>query len=177
MKHKRLLQVLIPVFILVLVGGLWLIKDSQRGQERSRQAALAEDKPAFVLEDEQVDLAAYQAHKLPMILDFGAEDCPPCQTMRPALNKAHEDYLGRALIKFFDVWKHPRIAGNYPITVIPTQVLFNRDGSPYTPSEQVAAKLKFDLYNHHETQQHALTVHVGILTEEDFALILADMGV
>ena len=177
MKRKTLLRVLVPALILGVILGIRLIKDGERKQELARQNALAENNPAYILEETSVDLQAYQAHSLPVILDFGAEDCPPCQVMRPALEKAHEDYLGRAVIKFFDVWKHPAIAGDYPISVIPTQVLFNADGSPYTPGESVLESgLRFDFYMAGDTEEHALTVHVGILEEEDFSLILGDMG-
>lgn len=177
MKKSTLLRILIPVLILVAIGALYLSKDNQRKQEAERQAILTKDNPAFILEETSVDLAAYQAHKLPLILDFGAEDCPPCQIMRPALETAHEKNLGRAVIKFFDVWKHPEAAGDYPISVIPTQVLFNADGTPYTPSPDVQrAGLNFDIYHKTGTEEHALTVHVGILTEEQFELILKDMG-
>lgn len=177
MKHKTLLRVLVPVLILAVVFGIWLVKDGERKQELARQSALAENNPAYILEETSVDLPTYQAHKLPVLMDFGAEDCPPCQVMRPALEKTHEDFLGHAVIKFFDVWKHPSIAGEYPISVIPTQVLFNADGSPYTPGEKVLESgLQFDFYKGGDTGDHALTVHVGILEEEDFNLILGDMG-
>ena len=177
MKLKTLLRVLVPVLILTVILGIWLIKDGERKQELARQSALAENNPANILEETSVDLPAYQAHKLPVILDFGAEDCPPCQVMRPALEKAHEDFLGRAVIKFFDVWKHPAVAMGYPISVIPTQVLFNADGSAYTPGESVLESgLQFDFYKAGDTEERSLTVHVGILNEEDFNLILSDMG-
>lgn len=177
MKHKTLLRILVPVIILAVVAGLFLLKDSKRGQEKARQQALAQDNPAYLLEETSINLPAYQALGLPLILDFGAEDCPPCQEMRPALEKAHAENLGRVLIKFFDVWKRPELAAGYPITVIPTQVLFNADGSPYTPGEAVlAAGLAFETYNTRDTGEHALTVHVGMLDEADFRLILDDMG-
>lgn len=177
MKHKTLLRILVPLIIVALIAGIFLIKDGQRKQEAARQAALAKDNPAWLLEETSVDLDSYLSHGLPLIMDFGAEDCPPCQEMRPALEQAHEDTLGRAVIKFFDVWKHPELAAGYPIQVIPTQVLYKADGSPYTPSDKVLdAGLQFDFYHLRDTEEHALTVHVGILSEDDFKLILEDMG-
>lgn len=177
MKHKTLLRILVPLAIVALIAGIFLIKDGQRRQEAARQAALAGGNPAWLLEETSVDVDSYKAHGLPVILDFGAEDCPPCQVMRPALEKAHEENLGLAVIKFFDVWKHPELAEGYPIQVIPSQVLFTREGSPYTPGDKVlAAGLQFDFYNHRDTGEHAMTVHVGILDEDDFRLILEDMG-
>lgn len=176
-NSKKWLRIIVPVLILGIVAGAWLIKDSQRLEERRRQEELAKDNPAYILEETSVNLAAYQEHKLPLILDFGAEDCPPCQQMRPALEAAHEKMLGKAMIKFFDVWKHPAAAGDYPVRVIPTQIIFNPDGTPYEPSEATSKALNFALYSSRETEKHVLTVHEGMLSEEDFALILADMGV
>ncbi|NLX82724.1 MAG: thioredoxin family protein [Clostridiales bacterium] len=178
MKKKTLLQILIPLVIVALIGGLWLIKNNERQAAQAHQAALTADNPAFRLIETSVDLEGYLSHNLPVIMDFGAEDCPPCQVMKPALEKAHEQNIGRAVIKFFDVWEHPETAGDYPIMVIPTQVLFNADGTPYKPSEKVEqAGISFDFYNLQGTQEHALTVHVGILDDAAFELILADMGV
>ena len=178
MKNKTLLRILIPVLIIAAAGGLWLMKDHQRQQSAQQQLAVAGDNPAFVLEDTTVDMEGYLGHGLPMVLDFGAEECGPCQEMRPALEAAHKKNLGKGLIKFFDVWKRPALSGDYPIMVIPSQVLINADGTPYQPSEQVqAAGLQFEKYNHRDTGEHALTMHVGILNEEQFRLIFEDMGV
>lgn len=174
--NKKVLRIIVPILILVAVAGIWLIKDQQDKQEKARQLAVAND-PAFVLEESTFDLAAYQAHQLPLILDFGAEECGPCQQMRPDMEKAHQETLGKAVIKFFDVWKRPELAADYPVRVVPTQVFMNPDGSPYVPGEKVTASgLQFSTYNHRETGEHALTVHEGILTLDDFRLILQDMG-
>lgn len=177
MKHKKLLQVLVPLLILVLAAGLYLYKDNQTKQEAARQLNLAGD-PAFVLQETSFDLATYQAHQLPLILDFGADDCVPCQVMRPHLEAAHQATLGRAVIKYFDVWKQPALAAGYPIRVVPSQVFYLADGSPWLPSEALlSAGLRFALYDHSDTGRHALTVHEGQLTQEDFQLILTDMGI
>ena len=51
------------------------------------------------------------------------------------------------------------------------------DGSPWMPGEELKdSGLNFSLYNHQDTGEHALTLHEGMLDEEDFRLILADMG-
>lgn len=176
MKSKKLLRIVVPLLILAVIGGIYLFKQDQQARKAAAQLKLAGD-AAFVLEETTFDLAAYQAHQLPLILDFGAEDCVPCQQMRPALEAAHEDTLGRAVIKFFDVWKRPELGAGYPLRVVPTQVFFLGDGSPWVPGEQLAQSgLNFSLYEHRDSGEHALTVHEGILDEEDFRLILADMG-
>ncbi|NLD34107.1 MAG: thioredoxin [Clostridiales bacterium] len=176
MSSKKWLRILVPVLILAAAGGLYAFKNHQTQQKAAQQLALAGD-PAFVMEETTFDLQAYQAHQLPIILDFGAEECGPCQVMRPDLEATHQKTLGKAIIKFFDVWKKPDLATDYPIRVVPTQVFFHADGTPYTPSDKVqAADLSFSLFDHIDTGEHSLTVHEGILNEEQFDLILADMG-
>lgn len=176
MKNKTLLRILVPLLILAVAAGIYFVKDYNQKQEAARQLALAGD-PAFVLQETSFDLLAYQAHGLPLILDFGADDCVPCQVMKPALLASHEKMLGKAVIKYFDVWKQPDLAVNYPVKVVPTQVFYLADGSPYVPSAEVeAAGLRFLIYNDRDSQQHMVTAHEGILSEEQFDLILADMG-
>ena len=178
MANKKWLRIVVPVLIVAIVAGLWLSKDLGRKEADKKLAAITKDNPDFVLEETSVNLSAYQAHGLPVILDFGAEDCPPCQVMRPALEASYEKYMGHAVIKFFDVWKHTSAANDYPVRVIPTQVIFDKEGKPYVPSEETRKSgLEFLEYNRRDSEEHALTVHEGMLTEEQFALILKDLGV
>ncbi len=177
-NNKTLLRIVVPMLIVLAAGGAWLLKNSQRAQRLDTQLEIAQGNPAFVLEDTTFDLDAYAAHGLPMILDFGAEECGPCQVMRPALEAAHKQNLGRGLIKFFDVWKRPELTAGYPIMVVPSQVLLNADGTPYQPSEKVLASgLNLELFDHRDTGEHSLTMHIGILNEEQFRLLFEDMGV
>lgn len=177
MNNKKWLRIIVPVLILGIIGGVWLVKNNQRALAQAKQEELVKDNPEFILEESSVNLEGYLKHKMPVILDFGAEECPPCQQMRPALEAAHQKTIGKAVIKFFDVWKHAGLGSDYPVRVIPTQLIFNPDGTPYEPSEATAKALKFAMYNSRETEKHVLTVHEGMLTEEHFAMILADMGV
>ncbi len=176
MTSKKTLRILVPILIVAVVAGIWLYKDHQDKQEAARQLVTAGD-PAFVLQERSFDLAAYQAHQLPLILHFGADDCPPCQEMRPALEATHQKTIGKAVIKYFDVWKQPELGGDYPIRVVPTQVFILPDGKPYVPSAAVEESgLQFQIYEHRDTGEHALTVHEGMLDEAEFQMILNDMG-
>jgi thioredoxin 1 len=58
--------------------------------------------------------------------------------------------------------------------VIPTQIFFNADGTPYVPSDDLG--IEFGFYRMKDTQKHVFTVHQGGLTEEQMRNILADMG-
>jgi thioredoxin 1 len=82
--------------------------------------------------------------------------------------------LGSAILKYVDVDKSSDLADKYPIRVIPTQVFFLADGTPYVPSEKIS--VKFLTYNDKTTGKRQFTIHEGALTEEELNAILADMG-
>ena len=56
---------------------------------------------------------------------------------------------GKASIHYLDIEKYPETAMQYPVQVIPTQVFFLPDGSPYMPDEQLG--IPFTLYTSRET--------------------------
>ena len=85
---------------------------------------------------------------------------------------------GKAFIKFVDVWEYYEAAANVPLQLIPSQVIFNPDGTPYEPSGNLIAQIGgFKLYSDENSGEHIFTVHEGGLTEEQMRLILAEMGV
>ena len=140
-------------------------------------AAAAHD-PNFTLHTEKIDLEVLSAYKLPMIFDFGSDDCIPCKEMAPVLKTLNAEMQGKAIIRFVDVWKHINGAAGFPIQVIPTQVLVTADGKPYVPSEEMQSSgIRFTMYSKRDTNEHVFTVHQGGLTDEQMRLILKDMGV
>ncbi len=131
----------------------------------------------FTLETkEALNFGQLAKYKLPVIADYGSEGCGPCRKMWPALKKVNEKYKGKAFIKFAEVWKNPKTAGDMPLQVIPTQFFFTAEGRPYVPSDKMAKRLKFIQYKD-KSGKHALTAHQGGLTEADFDEILKELGV
>ena len=185
MKSKLWIKIFIPVLILVAIGGIWIVKNinekstdnpanSQNNLELSENLKNAD----FGLrETEEIDFKALSSYGLPIIIDYGADSCIPCKEMAPVLEKANKEFYGKAFIKFINVWDYPAAANNVPVQVIPTQVLFNADGTPFVPSEELAKKIQFDMYSHRDTDEHIFTVHQGGLTEEQMWEILKEMGV
>lgn len=131
----------------------------------------------FLLETNAVDLEALTAYGLPLMIDFGANSCIPCKEMAPILKTLNAEMQGKAIIKFVDVWKNTDAANDFPVQVIPTQVLIAADGTPYAPSEEVTSQIELTQYTYKDTGELAFTVHQGGLTEEQMRLILSDMGV
>lgn len=186
-KKSMFIKILVPVLIAAVLGGMWLIKNRQNGSEESANAQSSQtgmdlperfkDADFGLRETEAIDFEKMAAYGIPMIVDYGADSCIPCKEMAPVLEKANEEFRGKAFIKFINVWDYPDAANNVPIQVIPTQVLVNADGTPFVPSEELASQIKFLIYNHRETGEHVFTVHQGGLTEEQMRMILKEMGI
>lgn len=120
------------------------------------------------------DFEALKARGLPMLLDFGSESCQPCREMKPALIEINKQYQGRAVVKYVDVWEDTEAGADFPLSAVPTQFFFYADGTPYVPPAEYEAM--FTMYTLRTTGEHALTAHVGGLTEEEMHRILADLG-
>lgn len=128
------------------------------------------------LESETFDFAELVSYGKPMVLDFGADACVPCQQMAPDLEAFHEENLDKATVKFYDVWKNPELASGYPIQVVPTQLFFMPDGSPYMPSDEIKnSDIRLTGYTSSATGEYGLTAHIGMITKEQLEAILADM--
>lgn len=171
-KKKLLVKILVPVLIAVTLTIIWAAKTHPTPNLIDEQTENIAD---FVLEATAIDLDALKEYNLPIIIDFGADSCIPCKEMAPVLKTLNAEMQGKAVIKFVDVWKNGDAANDFPIQVIPTQVLINADGKPYVPSDDIG--IKFDMYSFKDTGEHAFTVHQGGLTEKEMRAILADMGV
>ncbi|MGN0910323.1 MAG: thioredoxin domain-containing protein [Thermoguttaceae bacterium] len=192
-NRKMILQILVPLLIIVVIGGMWRLKNQPNDSEGSASVdvpnvvsneATTEEQPDhlqdadFSLEvTEAVDFEALASFGLPIIVDYGADTCIPCKKMAPVLEKFNAETYGKAFIKFANVWKYADIAKNVPIQLIPTQIFVNADGTPFIPSEELASQIQFLTYSGQETDERGFTVHQGGLTEEEMRLILAEMGV
>ena len=69
---------------------------------------------------------------------------------------------------------YPDLAEGYPISLIPTQVMINSDGTPCTPSEELSQNVQ--MYSTKEGGEHVFTTHEGGLTKETMVAMLKEMG-
>jgi thioredoxin 1 len=184
MNKQKLIRIIIPVCIVLVIAGIWLVKNANNGPDgdgilpegKSGTGLISPNNDTdFVLETESVDLDVLKAYGLPLIIDFGSDSCIPCKEMAPVLKTMNAEMQGKAIIKFVDVWKYTDAADGFPIQVIPTQVIINADGTPYVPSDDIG--IEFTMYSTKDSNEHVFTVHQGGLTEDQMRLILADIGV
>jgi thioredoxin 1 len=66
---------------------------------------------------------------MPVVVDFWAPWCKPCQMIAPLMEKLAKDYEGRFKFCKLNVDQNPQLASKYGVMSIPF-LLFFRDGQP-----------------------------------------------
>ena len=85
---------------------------------------------------------------MPRLVDVGAKKCIPCKLMAPILKELKTEYAGRLQVDFLDVSINPGFAGQYGVTIIPTQIFFDASGKElfrhegFFSKEDILAKWK-----------------------------------
>ena len=64
-----------------------------------------------------------------VLVDIGAEWCPPCKAMDPILEELSEELAGRVKIVKLDVEENPATVVRYNVRAMPTMIVF-KDGVP-----------------------------------------------
>lgn len=87
--------------------------------------------------------------KNPVLVDFYATWCGPCQMMAGILAEVNNELKGQVKIVKIDTDKYPQIASQHQVTALPTLVLF-KAGQPVDRIEGVlpAAQLVTRLRSH-----------------------------
>lgn len=145
------------------------------GNVEAEQEAAGTD--GYPLKITNADLNAIKAYGVPTVIDFASDSCIPCKEMAPVLKTLNAEWQDRAAVQFIDVWEHTDGVEDFPVSVIPTQIFFDADGSPYVPSEEIQKEITFIMYADKETGEHIFTVHQGGITEGQMRAIFAEMGI
>jgi thioredoxin-like negative regulator of GroEL len=84
----------------------------------------------------------------PVLLELGSDQCVPCKMMTPILKELSQQYPQQFTVAFHDVWKDASVGEKYGISIIPTQILFDKDGKElfrhegFFAKDQILAKWK-----------------------------------
>lgn len=78
---------------------------------------------------------------VPVLVDFWAEWCGPCQMVIPIVDELSNDYIGKAKIAKLNVDENRSIAMKYRVMSIPTVLFFNNGEEV---RREVGAKSKSD---------------------------------
>ncbi len=77
---------------------------------------------------------------VPVLVDFYATWCGPCQMMAPILEQVNAQLKGRLQVIKIDTDKYPQLASQYQIYALPTLVLFKNA----QPVERIEGVLSAD---------------------------------
>ncbi|MEW6446209.1 MAG: thioredoxin [Pseudomonadota bacterium] len=84
----------------------------------------------YVFEATEQDFAAQviqASHDKPVVVDFWAAWCQPCQILKPLLKKIVESYNGDVLLAYVDTDQEQNLAAQFGIRSLPTVMVF-KDG-------------------------------------------------
>lgn len=92
-------------------------------------AFIAEITPmkAVPITDQNIEEVVANSQNL-VLVDFGAEWCPPCRMMGPIVDKLAEDLDGKAVVGKLDVDANPQATAKFGVRNLPTFLLF-KDGN------------------------------------------------
>ena len=79
--------------------------------------------------DNDFEAALKHSHKHPVLVDFWAPWCPPCNNLAPVIEEIARDYQGKADIFKVNIDQHSKVTSKYGIRSIPTIIIF-KDGEP-----------------------------------------------
>lgn len=166
---KREIKIILVVLVLVLIVFVYFLKNPFWEKTETPQDMIPLEYTAW--DDGFLSL------DLPLLLDFGSEQCPPCNAMKPDLEVFWKESYGKVRVLYADIWANPALTGGLPASVVPTQFFFEKGGKPYEPSEDVSSQIRFLQYAYKDSGELALTCHQGILSKEEMYMIFSDMGV
>lgn len=80
--------------------------------------------------------------EIPVLVDFYADWCGPCQMMAPVIGQLAGEYEGKVKIGKLNVDENPDIAVQYKVMSIPTMIIF-RNGEVFSKEVALVQRRKW----------------------------------
>lgn len=93
-----------------------------------RKDPMSDTKQAMHVTDADFQKTLDEANT-PVMVDFFADWCGPCQMAAPIIDSLSEEYAGKMHIVKLDVDSNPETAQKYSVMSIPTVLVFKKDES------------------------------------------------
>ena len=124
MKKEFLFSLMIASGCLLSCAGNTSRSDATDAQEMTVQEQTISADPGYKIENGKV----VPTNGKPMIVDFSATWCPPCQKLKPIFAELEKEFEGRINFLTVDTDENPTLAQSYGVQSIPMLVFINKDG-------------------------------------------------
>ncbi len=183
-KTKAFILSLIAIVILGAIGLMYAYKNkssvendtstspststSNNPGSDTSQDSIESDSFFYIKGD--IDLDTLKESGVPVIIAFGSKTCGPCRTLKPILFNLKKRLDGKAIIKYVSLDENIQAAYDYDIQVIPTMLLFDKDGNAFAASNE-------DLKNKYGIRTDGdYSKLIGAVPEQLLMELLEDMG-
>lgn len=92
---------------------------------------------------------------LPKMIDLGTTSCTPCKMMIPVMEELESNYSDQMIVEFINTAENPEKSSEYGISVIPTQIFYDKKGKELTRHTGYISKE--DIFS--TFLQYGITIH------------------
>lgn len=125
--------------------------------------------------DENINFQELVAKGKPIILEFSQEHWHACKLLHPTLEKLHEKYGDKVIIKSVDIAKIRDFVKDYPVRVTPTLFYFKPDGKAFEPTEELTKELNYVSYKRKTDGDVAFAGSEGVVEYEAMEKLIEEM--